>query len=67
MVVQPSPDVTDSIPEGGKARRVYLQLKDDIARGVIEDGASLRGENKLADTYGVSRGHHSPCVGGSGR
>ena len=55
MAVQPSPDTTDSIPEGGKARRVYLLLKDDIARGVLEDGASLPGEHKLADLYDVSR------------
>jgi GntR family transcriptional regulator len=55
MVVQPSPDVTDSIPEGGKARRVYLQLKDDIARGVLEDGVNLPGEHRLAETYSVSR------------
>lgn len=43
------------LPEGGKARRVYLLLRDDISRGVYADGSHLPGEQKLADIYSVSR------------
>jgi GntR family transcriptional regulator len=43
------------IPEGGKARRVYLSMKGDIARGAFGVGESLPGEHKLAAQYDVSR------------
>jgi len=42
-------------PDGGKARRVYLLLKDEIARGAYPDGALLPGEQKLAVEFDVSR------------
>lgn len=38
-----------------KARRVYLQLRDDISSGVYPAGTSLPGEPRLADRLGVSR------------
>jgi GntR family transcriptional regulator len=43
------------LPEGGKARRVYLQLCDEIMRGTYPPGSILPGEQKLAATLGVSR------------
>ncbi len=43
------------LPEGGKARRVYLLLRDEIARGVHADGTLLPGEQRLAEIHGVSR------------
>lgn len=43
------------LPEGGKARRVYLQLKEEIARGVHPEGSLLPGEQKLAAMLDVSR------------
>tara|TARA_R110002094_G_scaffold115872_2_gene111619 strand:- start:104 stop:919 length:816 start_codon:yes stop_codon:yes gene_type:complete len=43
------------LPEGGKARRVYLQLKEEIARGVHTEGGLLPGEQKLAVMLDVSR------------
>lgn len=43
------------LPEGGKARRVYLLLRDEIARGVHADGSLLPGEQRLAAIHGVSR------------
>ncbi|NNE51425.1 MAG: GntR family transcriptional regulator [Sulfitobacter sp.] len=43
------------LPEGGKARRVYLQLKEEIARGVHAEGSLLPGEQKLAALLDVSR------------
>lgn len=43
------------LPEGGKARRVYLQLHDEITRGVYSVGSVLPGEQKLAVQLGVSR------------
>jgi GntR family transcriptional regulator len=42
-------------PEGGKARRVYLLLKDRIARGEYPEGAALPGEQRLAQEFEVSR------------
>ena len=48
-------DTAQGLPEGGKARRVYLLLRDDIARGLFEDGAHLPGEQRLAEQYDVSR------------
>lgn len=43
------------IPEGGKARRVYLLLRDEIAAGLHRVGSSLPGEQRLAQQFGVSR------------
>lgn len=42
-------------PDGGKARRVYLALRDQIARGVHADASVLPGEQRLAEDFGVSR------------
>ena len=42
-------------PEGGKARRVYLVLRDEILSGVHPRGALLPGELRLAERHGVSR------------
>lgn len=43
------------MPEGGKSRRVYLLLKEEIARGVHAVGSALPGEQKLAAALDVSR------------
>ncbi|MBU2357649.1 MAG: GntR family transcriptional regulator, partial [Alphaproteobacteria bacterium] len=43
------------LPEGGKARRVYLHLHEEITRGLHAPGTVLPGEQKLAATLGVSR------------
>ncbi len=43
------------LPEGGKARRVYLHLHEEIMRGIHAPGAVLPGEQKLAVTLDVSR------------
>lgn len=43
------------LPEGGKARRVYLLLRDEIAGGALADGTLLPGESKMAQRHGVSR------------
>lgn len=42
-------------PEGGKARRVYLLLKDRITRGEYPEGTALPGEQRLAQEFDVSR------------
>lgn len=42
-------------PEGVKARRVYLLLKDRITRGDYPEGTSLPGEQRLAQEFDVSR------------
>ncbi|MDO9525123.1 MAG: GntR family transcriptional regulator [Gemmobacter sp.] len=42
-------------PESGKARRVYLMLRDEILRGDHVPGDALPGELRLADTFRVSR------------
>lgn len=42
-------------PEGAKAQRVYLSLRDDIVNGSRLPGTYLPGEQKLAESYGVSR------------
>ena len=47
--------VRTSLPEGGKARRVYLLLRDDILSGLRAPGDRLPGENRLAEEFGVSR------------
>lgn len=44
-----------TLPEGGKARRVYLLLRDDIANDRYSEGALLPGENRLAERFDVSR------------
>lgn len=44
-----------TLPEGGKSRRVYLSLTDEISKGVYGDGELLPGEQSLAEAYGVSR------------
>lgn len=46
---------TGSLPEGGKARRVYLLLSDEISNGIHAPGALLPGEQRLAAEFGVSR------------
>nr|WP_281496111.1 GntR family transcriptional regulator [Marivita sp. S6314] len=43
------------MPDGVKARHVYLSLRDQITGGDLRDGESLPGEQKLAETFGVSR------------
>lgn len=43
------------LPEGAKARRVYLSLRDQITGGELREGESLPGEQKLAEIHGVSR------------
>ena len=43
------------LPEGTKARRVYLSLRDQISEGRLRDGELLPGEQRLAETFGVSR------------
>lgn len=43
------------LPEGGKARRVYLLLRDEIASGVHEPGHVLPAEQRMAEIFGVSR------------
>ena len=43
------------IPEGGKARRVYLLIRDRIVRGIYPNDTNLPGEQQLAKTYDVSR------------
>lgn len=46
---------TGILPEGGKARRVYLLLRDEITGGHFPQGASLPGEQRLAQIHRVSR------------
>ena len=43
------------LPEGAKARRVYLSLRDQITGGELSDGETLPGEQKLGEIFGVSR------------
>lgn len=43
------------LPEGGKARRVYLLLRDKISNGDFGQGTRLPGEHSLAETFDVSR------------
>lgn len=44
-----------TLPDGAKARRVYLSLRDDILNGSHAPGSVLPGEQKLAAVYEVSR------------
>jgi len=46
---------TSDLPEGGKALRVYLLLKDDISTGQKAEGSVLPSEQRLAEIHGVSR------------
>ncbi|THH36115.1 GntR family transcriptional regulator [Aliishimia ponticola] len=48
-------DAVTNLPEGAKAQRVYLSLRDQISDGRLRDGEVLPGEQKLAQTFGVSR------------
>ncbi|MEM9045613.1 MAG: GntR family transcriptional regulator [Pseudomonadota bacterium] len=43
------------LPEGGKARRVYLSLRDGISNGSYRTGDLLPSENRLGELYNVSR------------
>ncbi len=43
------------MPEGAKAQRVYLSLREDISNGVYTLGQNLPGEVKLASVFEVSR------------
>lgn len=42
-------------PEGGKARRIYLLLRDEIVGGALPPGQALPGELRLAEMHSVSR------------
>ena len=44
-----------TLPEGGKARRVYLLLRDEMSNGTYPAGTTLPGEQKLAEIFAVSR------------
>lgn len=44
-----------SVPDGAKAQRVYLSLREDIASHVYTSGQTLPGEIKLASSFDVSR------------
>lgn len=43
------------LPDGAKARRVYLALREDILNLTYEPGQLLPGEQKLAENFDVSR------------
>lgn len=43
------------LTDAGKARRVYLLLRDEITSGRQREGDLLPGEHRMAETYGVSR------------
>ena len=47
--------IAHDAPEGGKSRRVYLLLRDDIASGQQAEGSLLPSEDRLARQHGVSR------------
>ncbi|MEM9141147.1 MAG: GntR family transcriptional regulator, partial [Pseudomonadota bacterium] len=49
MHAQPVP------PEGGKARLVYLSLREEMSNGSLPAGSRLPGENRLAQNFDVSR------------
>ena len=46
---------TIGLAPGGKARRVYLLLRDSLTAGPHADGAALPGVTRHAAEYGVSR------------
>ena len=43
------------LPDGTKAQRVYLSLRDQITEGNLSAGETLPGEQRLAEKFGVSR------------
>ena len=43
------------MPDGAKAQRVYLSLREDISTRVYTPGQNLPGEIKLASEFEVSR------------
>ena len=49
------PNVQNTLPEGGKARRVHLSLRDDISNGTFAPDAFLPSESRLSERFGVSR------------
>jgi GntR family transcriptional regulator len=55
MRAKPVDSPIKSLPEGGKARRVYLQLLDGITRGTYPDGSVLPAEQRLCVELAVSR------------
>ena len=44
-----------ALPEGGKARRIYLLLRDEISNGGFPEGTLMPGESRLAEQLDVSR------------
>lgn len=44
-----------NLPDGTKAQRVYLSLRDQITEGQLAAGETLPGEQKLAEKFNVSR------------
>ncbi len=52
-MVHATPKAT--LPEGGKARRVYLLLRSEISNGVHRSDSLLPAENRLAEMHNVSR------------
>lgn len=46
---------TSDLPEGGKSRRVYLLLREDISSGQQVEGSVLPSEQRLAQMHNVSR------------
>ena len=53
QTVVSSNDIT--LPEGTKARGVYLALREQIMSGRLSDGDKLPTEQRIAESYGVSR------------
>jgi GntR family transcriptional regulator len=43
------------LPEGAKARRVYLLLRDEMSNGTYPEGSTLPAEQRLAVMFAVSR------------
>ncbi|MEM8729876.1 MAG: GntR family transcriptional regulator [Pseudomonadota bacterium] len=43
------------LPDGTKAQRVYLSLRDQITEGQLSLGETLPGEQRLAEQFSVSR------------
>lgn len=55
---------SSTLPEGGRARRVYLLLRDEINAGRYRPGSFLPGEQRLAEIHGVSRVTVRSALGG---
>ena len=49
------PTAQSTLPDGDKARAVYLSLRDGMSNGTLQQGALLPGENRLAEQFRVSR------------